>query len=265
MTHCACVGLPSHKFVFLLPGNCYHKSSSPSGIMAKNSDKTNKSDQKKPSSPPRKAVPDRDSNRHAKKYENANQVRYKMVGIDNMSVGMVYKADGKTPAFLGNILGHIESDRSKMDRCKLIFFTKMRNPDGTDEVYEVANKQGNKYPIDVAVFCTLEGEHMSAATSNFTRTLNEIANSECKNEWRFGVPLFVHKGNSTPPTPLPISTYLVNNDCISVIKKVYENVETKTSLMNNEFRDGILAEVFGNADAGFNVVDSMDEELYDNL
>ena len=159
---------------------------------AKSQDKTPSSPPKTPSSPPRKKVPDRESNRYNNKYENANQVRFYEVGIENVAVGLVYKADGKGPAFLGNILRHIEEDKNKMDKCKLIFFTKLRNPDGSDEVYQVPNKQGNKYPFDVAVFCTLSGEYMAHATSNYTRTLNDIAKNDCSDDLKCGLPFFFY-------------------------------------------------------------------------
>ena len=230
--------------------------------------KPNKSDgkplEKKPSSPPRKAVPDRESsNRRSNKYENANQVKFKEVGIANIAVGMVYKADGKGPAFLGNILSHIENSKEKMNKCKLIFFSKLRKPDGSNEVYELANKQGNKYPFDVAVFCTLDGEYMTAASANFTRELNDIAKTVCAEEWKYGVPVFVHKGNAKEI--LPVNHYILNDDCVVLIKKVYENCETKELFLKNEFKDDILTEVFGDAKIGMDVINCMDDDVYDNL
>ena len=220
---------------------------------------------KKIISPPRKTVPNRESNRHVDRMSNANQVKYKQVGIENVAVGLIYKPDGKGPAFVGNILGHIESDTSKMEVCKLLFFTKLRKPDGSDEVHEVSNKQGNMYPFDVAVFCTLDGELMSAAVNNYTKQLNEVAKAECRNEWKYGVPFFVNKGNATPPNMPPLSTYLLNADCVLVMKRVFEGCDTKTELMNNEYRDEILKNVFGDATTGFNIIDEMDDEFYENL
>jgi len=220
---------------------------------------------KKASSPPRKTVPNRESSQYAGKIMNSNQVKFKYVGIDNVAIALVYKPDGQGPAFLGNILSHIEGNATRMEKCKLLFFTKLRKSDGSDQVEEVPNKQGNMYPFETAVFCTLDGEPMTAAVNNYTKTLNEIAKVECATEWKYGVPLFSYKGNSTPPNTPPLSTYLLNADCALVMKRVFQDCDTKTELMNNEFRNDILSAVFGDANVGFEIIEGFDEEFYDSL
>ena len=223
-----------------------------------------KSSMPKPS-PPRKTTPNRESNRHVGKMANANQIKFKTVGIDGVALGLALKSDGSGPAFMGNIPGHIENNESRMDKCQLLFFTKLRKPDGSDEVHEVSNKQGNMYPFDIAVFCTVDGEDMVTAVNNYAKTLTEISKVECRTEWKYGVPVFLPKGNATPPDEPPLSTYLLNADCVIVIKRVFTGCDTKTDLMNNEHRNDILSQVFGDATVGFNVIDGMDDAFYDNL
>jgi hypothetical protein len=59
------------------------------------------------------------------KLANADQVKFKSVGIDGLGIGVILKSDGVGPAFIGKILTYIESDQVKMDRCKLLLITQL--------------------------------------------------------------------------------------------------------------------------------------------
>lgn len=219
----------------------------------------------KGSTPPRKQETKRESTPHLDRLRSANQVKYKLVGIDRVAVGLIYKPDGIQPAFLGNILSHIEGNPSRMNHCKLMLMTQLRNPDGTNAVLETENKAGNKYPSDIVVFATDDTTSIARAAFNLGSTLSSIAKNECRNDWKFGIPLFCSKGDATPPAEPSLAHYLLNEDCITVTKRVFEGCDTKEEFMNNEFRDMILETVFGNASNGLAVVEGMPEELFDEL
>ena len=216
-------------------------------------------------SPPRKQQTKRESTKRLDKLSSANQVKFKYVGIDQLAVGFIYKPDGSGPAFLGNIISFIEGNDEHMEKCKLMTFTKLRNPDGSNELLETENKSGNKYPSDIVVFATDESTSILQAAGHFSKTLTSIANNECKGDWKFGIPFFVNKGDATPPSVLPLAYYLLNEDCVTVMKRTFEGIDCKEDFMNNEFRNEILKTVFGDADAGFQVIEGMPEELYDEL
>lgn len=220
---------------------------------------------KKAGSPPRKATPLRESNRHAGNLSNANQVKFMNVTIDNVAIGVATKSDGVGPSYLGNILSHIESDAEKMEHCKILFFTKLRNPNGSDEALEVANKQGNKYPFDIAVFATTDEVPIRTAASNYAMTLTEISKTDCKDEWKFGVPMYLYKGDATPAIKPSLNYYLLTEDCVAVMKRIYEGCDFKQQLLTNEFRDTILSEVFGDAAKGLDIIENMADAIYDTI
>jgi hypothetical protein len=98
------------------------------------------------------------------------------------------------------------------------------------------------------------------------KVLNEVAgNPIVKPSWQYGKPVFVNRGTATPPTIVPMSNYLMNEDCISFIKRFFEDCDTKESLSNNEHRDEILKEVFGSADEGWHALESISDESYEML
>ena len=69
----------------------------------------------------------------------------------------------------------------------------------------------------------------------------------------------------TPPNVLPLAHYLMNEDCVTVIKRTYEGCDTKEALMANEFRDDIIKAVFGDANIGFSAVEEIADEVYYEL
>lgn len=218
-------------------------------------------------SPPRKADTKRESSKFVQKLANADQVKFKSVGIDGLGIGVILKNDGVGPAFLGQILTYVESDQVKMDRCKLLLITQLRNPNGMNSILETPNKKGNQYPHDIVVFSLDPDGEMSLnnAASELAMVMTEIAKNECKADWKFGTPFFTNKGDATPPNVLPLAHYLMNEDCVTVIKRTYEGCDTKEALMANEFRDDIIKAVFGDANIGFSAIEEIADEVYYEL
>lgn len=227
----------------------------------------NKAANKGASSPKRKTTLNRESSKFKGKIANANQVRFRRVaGIDDLAVAYFVRSNGSDPAYTGGIIPHIESEPSHMSSCGLTLITTLRNPDGTNEPLQKVNKSGNAYPVTVAVVLPDEGVTLSQATTNLSKTMSTIAANECRTEWNYGTPVFLNKGDSSPPTLLPLSHYLVDMDCITIMKRVFEGVDTKEELMNeNDNRDEILSLVFGDANEGFQVVEAIEDNMYDEL
>ena len=106
------------------------------------------------------------------------------------------------------------------------------------------------YPTDVFVMSIERPNYpYFSAIGDLVRVLNEVAgNPIVKPSWQYGTPVFVNRGTATPPTIVPLSSYLLNEDCISFIKRFYEQCNVKEQLCNNEHCDTILEAVFKEAD-----------------
>lgn len=221
----------------------------------------------KAASPARKKTFNRESNKFKGKVSNANQVRYRRVSsIDGLAVAHFLRSNGSDPAYTGSIFPNIESNTSHMSHCGITLITTLRNPNGTNEPLQKVNKAGNSYPVTVTVILTDEGVSLSQAASNIAKTMTNIAKNECKTEWNFGTPVFVNKGDASPPTLLPLSHYLVDFDCITVMKRIFEGTDTKDDMLNkNKDRDEILNMVFGDANKGFEVIENLEDSIYEEL
>ena len=221
----------------------------------------------KAASPARKKTFNRESNKFKGKVSNANQVRYRRVSsIDGLAVAHFLRSNGSDPAYTGSIFPNIESNTSHMSLCGITLITTLRNPNGTNEPLQKVNKAGNSYPVTVTVILTDEGVTLSQAASNIAKTMTNIAKNECKTEWNFGTPVFVNKGDASPPTLLPLSHYLVDFDCITVMKRIFEGTDTKDDMLNkNKDRDEILNMVFGDANKGFEVIENLEDSIYEEL
>jgi hypothetical protein len=215
------------------------------------------------SSPLRKSKPDRSGG--PPKLSNANILKYYLCGAEGIAVARVYKPDGMNNAFLGGILPYIKQDEDRKEKCQLVLITELRNPDGTNEPYETTNKAGSKYPTEALVICTQNDASVSAAVSALAQEMSSVAKNECKTEWKYGIPFFINKGNATPQDLRPLSHYLMDSDCASIIKRSFENCEDKNALLNNSNKDAILGMIFGSAEAGNAAIESIDEGLYFNL
>ena len=221
----------------------------------------------KAASPARKKTFNRESNKFKGKVSNANQVRYRRVSsIDGLAVAHFLRSNGSDQAYTGSIFPNIESNTSHMSLCGITLITTLRNPNGTNEPLQKVNKAGNSYPVTVTVILTDEGVTLSQAASNIAKTMTNIAKNECKTEWNFGTPVFVNKGDASPPTLLPLSHYLVDFDCITVMKRIFEGTDTKDDMLNkNKDRDEILNMVFGDANKGFEVIENLEDSIYEEL
>lgn len=234
--------------------------------MAKNntSPKKTESPAKATPSPPRKSSTNREKSVRLDKLTSANMIKCFEVGIENVGIGVILKSDGQSPAFTGKILGFIEGNAEHMLQGQVMLFSKLRNPNGSNEHLETINKQGNKYPTDVVVFST-ENQTLGGACHNLAKLMNSISKNECVEDWKFGTPMFVSKGVVPRVDVLPLSHYLLNEECVTVIKRIYENCDTKKAFLNNEYKDTILETVFGDHEYGNQIIDEIIEELYDEL
>jgi hypothetical protein len=123
------------------------------------------------------------------------------------------------------------------------------------------------YPTDVIVM-SIDDENKTfvSAVDDLIKVLHNVATSDnCRGSWQFSIPTFVNKGSATPPSVPAMSTYLLNEDCITFIKRFYEHSDTKEQLCNNEYRDDILEAVFGEADKGWTILEAMADDEYDLL
>lgn len=219
-----------------------------------------------PRSPPRKANPGSPNVKpYHQKTKSANQVMYKTVNMENVGIGYVMNKSGTAPAFLGQSLMYIEDDPQRKEHCKIYMMSKFRNTDGSNSFMETTSASGNTYNTDLVVFVADNETTLAQACINFSNVLCEIARNECKDDWNYGIPTFVPKGNATPPNPPPLSFYLTNEDCITVIKGIYENCDTKDEFEANEFYDQIVHTVFGDLARGNEVIQGIPSELWDQL
>lgn len=243
------------------PGNPTNKTETPK----KGKSPEVKSPEGKSLSPPRKTSVKRESNHRLDKFNSANMIKWKKVGIDDIAVALILKPDGVGPAFTGNILGKIEEDPEKLEFCKIMIISNLRNPNGENEILETENKQGNKYPTQIVVISTDSSVPINMAVWNLAKTMNNIAKNELEGEWKFGTPFFINKGDATPIDDLPLSYYLLNEECITVIKRIYEKCDTKEELLANDYVEEILKSVFGDFDVGHDIVSGMFDEVYNEL
>lgn len=221
----------------------------------------------KAASPARKKTFNRNLTSSRARYQvsNANQVRYRRVSsIDGLAVAHFLRSNGSDPAYTGSIFPNIESNTSHMSLCGITLITTLRNPNGTNEPLQKVNKAGNSYPVTITVILTDEGVSLSQAASNIAKTMTNIAKNECKTEWNFGTPVFVNKGDASPPTLLPLSHYLVDFDCITVMKRIFEGTDTKDDMLNKN-KDGDVNMVFGDANKGFEVIENLEDSIYEEL
>ncbi len=64
---------------------------------------------------------------------------------------------------------------------------------------------------------------------------------------------------------MSLRNYLLNEDCISFIKRYWDSCDSKDALSNNEHRDAILKAVFGSVDEGWKVFGDITDDVYDQL
>lgn len=239
---------------------------------ATSSDGKSDSPIKNPSSPPRKTGFDRT---HSKTPRDIIELTYRNTGTNEYFVVIPTKGNGgTTPAFNAPMLRLLEdSTDEEKDAGNFCMAFEMRDPTNPDIPLVVTSNTGREYKADVFVNTTagvtVDGNEATLsdyflATQNFTKLANAKA-KEARSDFKYGVPTYVNKGNKTPPTGSCLFDFLMTEDCVTVMKKVFVGVDTKVDFMGNKNRDEILQMVFGNAEKGFEVVSAIDENIYNEL
>ena len=224
------------------------------------SQKTSPPSPTKKGSPPRKAIITRENRNGASSHL---QVKFSEVGIDDFCVAKVDKANGTDSAYMYPINRRLNADEAKKERGNLVYHTFMRKSKEEDELLETPSQKGTLYNTDVYILYTNGAIAFHQATANLTKVFNEIARDEAKDDFKYGTPSFVNKGDCTPPVTPCLQNFLLDKDCISVIKRIYQDTETKEALMENEYRDAILETVFGDCDVGLKIINALDDKDYE--
>ena len=240
--------------------------------MTNTSKKISPSSPGKPNSPAKASTPPRKSNANRSplkftKSAKDQQIRYKEIGIPGVCLAFAFKPDGVNPSFMGPLLRALDEDDTQKAAGHILFLTQARKTDGSNSIAQTPSMTGKLYPTDVVVM-SVEDEDKSfvAAVDDLVKVLHRVATSDnCRGSWQYSIPTFVNRGSATPPSVPPMSTYLLNKDCISFIKRFYEKCDTNEQLCNNEYRDTILEAVFGEADKGWTVLESMTDDQYETL
>ena len=92
------------------------------------------------------------------------------------------------------------------------------------------------YLIDVMVM-SVKGKEKSfvSAVDDLVRVLCQVASSDgYRGSWQLSIPNFVNR-SAAPSSVPPMSTYLLSKDCISFIKRFYEQCDTKEQLFHNDY------------------------------
>jgi len=215
----------------------------------------------KKASPPRKSTISRES-RDSVSFNC--QVKFIDVGFDDVFLVKIYKPDGKYPAFVGPINREINDDeQDKKVDANLVLHCQERKSKEENELLETPSNTGAKCYTDVYVLTTENTITFHQAAGNLTRVFNDIARNEAKGGFKYGVPTFVNRGNNTPPKKPCLHDYLLDRDCITMLKRTFQGADTKEDLNNNEFRDSILEAVFGDCNLGYDIVNALSDEEYE--
>jgi hypothetical protein len=220
----------------------------------------------KAGSPPRKSTIDRSPLKYGKSSKD-QLVKYKEVGIQGVCLAFCFKPDGINPSFISPIIRYLEDAEIEKGNGHILFLAQLRDPSGANTALQTASATGKLYPTDVFVMSIERPNYpYFSAIGDLVRVLNDVSgNPIVKPSWQYGTPVFVNRGTATPPTIAPLSNYILNEDCLTFIKRFFEDCDTKESLSNNEHRDEILKEVFGSADEGWRALESISDENYEML
>ena len=220
----------------------------------------------KASTPPKKLKTNRSPLKSMKSARD-QQIRYKEVGIEGVCLAFAFKPDGVHPSFMGPLIRALDEDEDQKSAGNILFLTQARHSNGSNTIAQTPSMTGKMYPTDVIVM-SIDDENKTfvSAVDDLIKVLHNVATSDnCRGSWQFSIPTFVNKGSATPPSVPAMSTYLLNEDCITFIKRFYEHSDTKEQLCNNEYRDDILEAVFGEADKGWTILEAMADDEYDLL
>ena len=214
----------------------------------------------KKASPPRKSTINRDSKNSV---STTCLVKFSDVGMDDHIVATATKGNGKDPAFLAPINREIHRDEEKKEQGNIVFHAKQRKSKEENKVLETPSSTGAKYNTDIYVLRIEGNMTFHDAAGNLTRLFNEVGRNEAKEGYKYGAPSFVNKGEIIHQTQPCLHDYLLNEDCVTMIKRTYIGADTKYDLMNNEHLDAILETVFGDKELGLSILEEMDDQEYD--
>ena len=226
----------------------------------KNDTKTNSAKSATAVTPPRKSTlgNNRSPPKSIKK-SHQNQIKC-YVPAPDIAIVRFTKPDGNQPAFLKPTLQALEEDDEKKDLCKIVFMTELRDPSGNNCALINTSSTGKEYTHDVMVV-NLMGEAPKVVMSSLATAINDMT-SQVKTMYQFGAPKF-NNGGILKCENRPLSYYLMNDDCISLMKRFYEGTDIKDDFMENENRDAILTEVFGDKEHGMEVLNEIDDEEWE--
>ena len=186
---------------------------------------------------------------------HANQVKM-YIPIPGIGITRATKPDGNSPAFFKPTALALQEDEEKKDECKMVFMSELRNPNGDNSALVNTSTTGKEYTHDIMVVNFID-EDPKTVLHSITKVLNDVTGS-VKTMYQYGAPKFVNMGVIDSKNN-PISHYLLDEDCITLIKRLYEGCDTKDEFMENPARDTILTEVFGGVKGGMSVIEEIDD------
>lgn len=186
---------------------------------------------------------------------HANQVKM-YIPVSGVGVIRVTKPDGNNPAFFKPTALALQEDEEKKDECKMVFMSELRHPNGDNSALVNTSTTGKEYTHDIIVVNFVD-EDPKMVLYSVTKVLNDITNTnEVKTLYQYGAPKFtiggvIENGDNS------VSKYLLDEDCITLIKRLYEGCDTKEEFMENPARDTILGEVFGSSHKGLEIIENI--------
>ena len=169
------------------------------------------------------------------------------------------KSDGNQPAFMPHTVTAMQDDNEAKKTIQLMFTTQLRNPNGDNTSLTHISNSGKEYTHDLFVVL-LGKEKPIQAIDTFVKVLDELTDS-VKSSYHYGAPKF-NKGGVFH-LDKPVRYFLTDDDCVTLIKRLYDGCETLEDFMENEALEGILTEVFGSYEDGMEVVDKIDGYEWD--
>ena len=211
-------------------------------------------------SPPRKST--LGNNRSPSKLiKKSHQHQIKcFVPATDIAIVRFTKPDGNQPSFLKPTLQALEEDEGKKDECKIVFMTELRDPNGNNCAWINTSSTGKEYTHDIMIV-NLMGESPKAVLSDIVKVINDVT-LQVKTMYQYGAPKF-NNGGIISCGNHSISHYLLDDDCVSLIKRFYEHTDTKDDFMGYEHRDAVLVEVFGDKEVGMDVIAGVTDEEWE--
>lgn len=145
-----------------------------------------------------------------------------------MYLAFCYKPNGINPAYISPIIWYLDDSETEKVAGHVMFLAQLRDPNGANVPLQTPSATEKLYSMDDIVM-SIDDPNYSyfSAIGDLVIMLNDVAcNSVVRPIWQYQVPSFVNRGRATPPTIVPLSTYLLNEDYISFIKRFWENCES---------------------------------------